>query len=152
MTAGWRVRDACLPDVASAQKALLNLYPMVTHSDGMSSVFTSYGASWIVYSSPSDVLVMRLNPAMNYAGSGTPTRVAHTYALSKCDVEADSAVCVPSSTTVAPCPSGFAPQGQDVGYDYITAGAIWAFFFCFVVSLWIVSRNAGLLIEGVRKW
>lgn len=37
-------------------------------------------------------------------------------------------------------------------FDYVEAGAIWTFFFSFVVSLWLVAKNAGVVINAVRKY
>ena len=39
-----------------------------------------------------------------------------------------------------------------VPFDYIEAGAIWSFFFTFVVGLWLVAKNVGLIIEAIRKF
>lgn len=37
-------------------------------------------------------------------------------------------------------------------FDYVEAGVIWTFFFSFVVSLWIVAKNAGVILNAVRKF
>lgn len=37
-------------------------------------------------------------------------------------------------------------------YDYSAGGALWAFAFSFVLGLWFVSKNIGLVIESVRKF
>ena len=37
-------------------------------------------------------------------------------------------------------------------FDYVAAGVIWTFFFSFVVSLWVVAKNAGVVINAVRKF
>lgn len=39
----------------------------------------------------------------------------------------------------------------DVPYDYANAGAIWGFFFSFTVGLWLVAKNAGLVLEFIKK-
>jgi len=45
------------------------------------------------------------------------------------------------------CPEVTAPD-----FDPVSAGAIWTFFFSFVVSLWIVAKNAGVIINVVRRF
>ncbi len=37
-------------------------------------------------------------------------------------------------------------------FDPVAAGAIWTFFFAFVVSLFVVSKSSGAIIEAVRKY
>lgn len=37
-------------------------------------------------------------------------------------------------------------------FDYVKAGALFAFFFSFVVGVWIVGKNIGLIINAVRHW
>lgn len=39
----------------------------------------------------------------------------------------------------------------DAPYDYANAGAIWAFFFSFTLLLWIIAKNAGLILNFVRR-
>lgn len=45
------------------------------------------------------------------------------------------------------CPEVTAPD-----FDPVSAGLIWTFFFSFVVSLWIVAKNAGVIINAIRKF
>lgn len=45
------------------------------------------------------------------------------------------------------CPEVTAPD-----FDPVSAGIIWTFFFSFVVSLWIVAKNAGVIINAVRRF
>lgn len=151
---GWQYLDQCLPDVAAVSAAVRAMYPMFKMIDtgSVNYFYSAYGSTVTQLSSPADVLVLRINPAQNYSGSGSVTRASHTYSFPQCDPAATSAICVPSSSTIAPCPSGFAPQGQEVGYSYTQAGSIFAFFFCFVLGLWVVAKNAGLILEAIRKW
>lgn len=37
-------------------------------------------------------------------------------------------------------------------YNYAQGGAIWAFGFSFVLGLWFVSRNIGMILDAVRKY
>lgn len=37
-------------------------------------------------------------------------------------------------------------------FDPVAAGALFAFFFASVVSLWLVSKNIGLILEAIKKW
>ena len=39
----------------------------------------------------------------------------------------------------------------DLPYDYANAGAIWAFFFSFTVCLWLVAKNAGLIMNFIKR-
>lgn len=62
--------------------------------------------------------------------------------------------CYPSAVTVAPCGAGFAPYLQvvPVPYDYAQGGALWAFGFSFVLGLWFVSRNIGMILDAVKRY
>ena len=52
--------------------------------------------------------------------------------------------------------SGFsntlAAASNDASIDYSMAGALWAFFFTSVVSLFFLSKTIGLVLEGIRRW
>lgn len=37
-------------------------------------------------------------------------------------------------------------------YDYTAAASGFAFSFTFVLSCWIVSKNAGLIMDAIRRW
>lgn len=37
-------------------------------------------------------------------------------------------------------------------FDYVKAAALFSFFFSFVVGVWIVGKNIGLIINAVRHW
>lgn len=37
-------------------------------------------------------------------------------------------------------------------YNYTQGGALWAFGFSFVLGLWFVSKNIGLIMEAIRKF
>ena len=39
----------------------------------------------------------------------------------------------------------------DAPYDYANAGAIWAFFFSFTVVLWLIAKNAGLILDFIKR-
>lgn len=76
-------------------------------------------------------------------------------------------VCVPSSSTQAPCPSGMTvgtmqalvvdPAEQSYldaissPFDYTLAGQIWAFAFTSVLALYLVARSAGSVLEFIRR-
>ena len=40
----------------------------------------------------------------------------------------------------------------DPTFDYLVAGGLFAFFFTSIVGLWLVAKNAGLILEAVRRW
>jgi len=76
-------------------------------------------------------------------------------------------ICVPSTFSQAPCPSGTALtttqayvidptqaatiDAQNAPFDYVQAGAIWSLGFTFVVGLYVVSKSAGAIINLIRK-
>jgi hypothetical protein len=76
-------------------------------------------------------------------------------------------VCVPSDATESPCPSGMSLattqaylidpaqaasiEAQNAAFDYATASAIWGFAFTFVLSLYLVSKAAGTVLNRIRK-
>lgn len=37
-------------------------------------------------------------------------------------------------------------------YDYANGGALWAFGFAFVLGLWFVSKNIGLVLNAVKRF
>jgi hypothetical protein len=45
---------------------------------------------------------------------------------------------------LAPC------DHVDLPYDYMGAGGIWSFFFIFVLSLYLIAKSAGAVINAVR--
>lgn len=71
-------------------------------------------------------------------------------------VDVAQIICVPAAVTGAPCQAGFAPWSpvvaNPVPFDYAYAGSIFAFFFCFTVALWWVSKSAGLILQAIRRF
>ena len=43
-------------------------------------------------------------------------------------------------------------DGLVVPFDYVLAASIFSFFFSFTVGCWIVAKNAGVILEAVRRW
>lgn len=45
-------------------------------------------------------------------------------------------------------------QGGNVveAFDYVKASAVFAFFFSFIVGVWVFSKNIGLILNAVRRW
>lgn len=37
-------------------------------------------------------------------------------------------------------------------FDYVSAGAIFTFFFSSVVALWFAAKNIGIVVEAVRRF
>jgi hypothetical protein len=37
-------------------------------------------------------------------------------------------------------------------FDYVTAAAIFSFFFSFVVGVWYFSKNIGLILNAIRRF
>ena len=37
-------------------------------------------------------------------------------------------------------------------FDYVTAASIFSFFFSFIVGVWYVSKNIGLVLSAVRRF
>lgn len=76
-------------------------------------------------------------------------------------------VCQPSGTPAAPCPAGEAPaslqayvidpasQGffdtLNTPYDYERGAALWAWGFVFIMTLALVSRAIGYVIETLKS-
>lgn len=134
MTLGWRVEGNCLADVAAAKEAVVSMYPKLVMIDTSpyTFVYTAYGSTVTQLTGPADALVLRINPATNYVGTGTPSRSFHTYVFPQCVIE------------------DF--QGSSMAaYDYVQGAAIWGFFFSFTVALWLVAKNAGLVINFIKR-
>lgn len=76
-------------------------------------------------------------------------------------------VCVPSSVTQSPCPSGQSVttiqsyvidpsqasniEAQNEPFDYALAAQIWGMAFAFVVGLYLVSKASGVVLNRIRK-
>lgn len=37
-------------------------------------------------------------------------------------------------------------------FDYVLAGAFWAFAFSFTVGIWFLTKNIGLILAAIKKW
>ncbi len=37
-------------------------------------------------------------------------------------------------------------------FSPVVAGSLFVFFFCFVMGLYIVSKNAGVILDAIRRW
>lgn len=37
-------------------------------------------------------------------------------------------------------------------FDYALAGAFWAFAFSFTVGIWFFTKNAGMILEAIKRW
>jgi hypothetical protein len=75
-------------------------------------------------------------------------------------------VCAPSAFAQAPCPAGMAVttmqgyvidpaqasniEAQNEPFDYVVAGQIWGLAFTFVVSLYLVSKSAGVILNRIK--
>lgn len=76
-------------------------------------------------------------------------------------------VCSPSDVPQSPCPSGQAAtimqayvidpaqaasiDAQNADFDYSYAAGVWSMAFTFVVSLYLISKSAGLIINSIRN-
>lgn len=50
---------------------------------------------------------------------------------------------------LASCPT---PDPLPTQFDTLAAGALWAFFFCFVMVLYLVARSAGSILTAIRRF
>lgn len=48
---------------------------------------------------------------------------------------------------LATCSAADAPD-----FDPVAAGGVFAFFFLGVAMTWLLSKNIGLILEGIKKW
>lgn len=134
MTLGWRIGNECVADIPAAKEAVISMYPkfLMIDTSSIYYTFTAYGSTVTQLTGPADALVLRINPATNYVGTGTPSRNFHTYVFPQCVIE------------------DF--QGSSMAaYDYVQGAAIWGFFFSFTVALWLVAKNAGLVINFIKR-
>ena len=76
-------------------------------------------------------------------------------------------VCAPANSSQAPCPSGMAVttlqayvidpaqagsiEAQNAPFDYVYAGTVWGMGFTFVLSLYLVSKSAGSVLNMIRR-
>lgn len=40
----------------------------------------------------------------------------------------------------------------DQPYNYVDAAAAWAFAFTWVLTLWFIAKNAGIIVNAIRKF
>ena len=48
--------------------------------------------------------------------------------------------------------TGCASAGVPAPIDYASLGAIWTFGFVSVLILWLVAKNAGIIVDAVRRF
>ena len=41
---------------------------------------------------------------------------------------------------------------MDSSFDFVLAGQIWAFPFCFMIGLYFLSRNAQMILHVIKHW
>lgn len=119
-------------------------------TNALASPFSFNG---LCYATPNDALIAfkNLYPIVgetNYTylvSSSVTTSGVLTYNLSTRPITADKVSGRNGTLSLTPCASPEAP------FDYSHAGAIWAFFFSFTVSLWLVAKNAGLILNYVKN-
>lgn len=46
----------------------------------------------------------------------------------------------------------FQSSSLSEAYDPVLAGALFSFFFSFIVGVWVFCKNIGLIINAVRRW
>lgn len=56
------------------------------------------------------------------------------------------------AASVAALEAAMGTGGSVEPFDYVKAAALFSFFFSFVVGVWIVGKNIGLILNAVRHW
>lgn len=56
------------------------------------------------------------------------------------------------AASVAALEAATGTGGSADPFDYVKAAALFSFFFSFVVGVWIVGKNIGLILNAVRHW
>lgn len=108
----------------------------------------------VCYAFPSDALVAfkQLYPIIgetnytSYVSGSISSSGLISYSLSTRAITSDTVYSRSGSMQLVGC------NAPDVPYDYTGAGEIWAFFFSFTVCLWFVAKNAGLIVNAVKRF
>ena len=106
------------------------------------------------YATPADALTAfhNLYPIIgetNYTGfvSGSVSASGLlTYSLETRPVTSNKLSSITGTFQLASCSS------PDVPYDYTGAGAIWAVMFTLTLSIYLISKSAGVILEAVRRF
>lgn len=113
----------------------------------------AFATKGLCYSTPADALTAWNNqfPVFDSANitylvsSSVTAAGALTYSLNTRPITSNTLSSRTGTLQLTPCTKPDAP------YDYANAGAIWAFFFSMTVGLWLVAKNAGAIINFVRR-
>lgn len=63
----------------------------------------------------------------------------------------ESSISDPSVTSTGVI-TGSTGSGTEEPFDPLKASALFAFFFSFVVGVWVFAKNLGLILNAVRRW
>ena len=114
---------------------------------------SAFAINGLCYAAPADALTAfnNLYPIvgetnMTYLVSSSVTAGGVlTYSLNTRPITGNTLTSRAGTLQLTPCTNPDAP------YDYANAGAIWAFFFSFTICLWLVAKNAGLIMNFIRR-
>lgn len=82
-------------------------------------------------------------------GNGTAAKLSYSSSVSAVSAPAQTVTLASLNAAVL---SLQASGGSSEPFDYVKAAALFSFFFSFVVGVWIVGKNIGLIINAVRHW
>jgi len=120
---GFLVAHQCAPTSADAIRLLLADFPVV----GDRQFTTAVSATFVA---PSTFNLTLKSDSLNAATTITTTK---TFTLARCD----PALPVDVNVTV---------------FDPILAAGIWMFAITVVLGCWVLAKNAGIIIDMIRRW
>lgn len=84
-------------------------------------------------------------PKMQEIGSFFQTPIGVYYVMISRDVSTNALTVYPGTSLIVP-PCNYVP------FDPLLAASFWSFAIVFVVSAWLLAKNAGLIIAAVRRY
>lgn len=72
-----------------------------------------------------------------------------TYAVSTRPIASNTVSSRTGTMQLVSCPE---PDPKPITFDAAAAGALWAFLFCFVIVLYLVSKSAGSVLAALKRF
>ncbi|UCV24911.1 hypothetical protein [Ferribacterium limneticum] len=109
---------------------------------------SNYSASRVIGCSKDPVIVGSTFVLTYASGSG----ISWSPGVTSITAPAQTVSLLSLAASVAALEAATGTGGTSEPFDYVKAAALFSFFFSFVVGVWIVGKNIGLIINAVRHW
>lgn len=121
---GFLVADKCAPDSLEAENALASQFPQYLGSTP--PVMCSAFNTWY-----------------------TPATKAYTLVITCHDLTSATQYQFTHDVILQPCDPAINPPQQ---FDPLLAASFWSFAMTFVLGCWLLAKNAGTIINAIKRW